>query len=67
MATLVRKLTNSLDAVQAMTGHQDRDLADHYSQIDDSVQKDTAEMVEVHLRAIMGEEENVVPLRRIVS
>lgn len=67
MATLVRKLTNSLDAVQAMTGHQDRDLADHYSQIDDSVQKDTAEMVEVHLRAIMGEEENVVPIRKIVS
>lgn len=67
MATLVRKLTNSLDAVQAMTGHQDRDLADHYSQIDDSVQKDTAEMVEVHLRAIIGEEENVVPIRKIVS
>ncbi len=67
MATLVRKLTNSLDAVQAMTGHQDRDLADHYSQIDSNVQKETAEIVEKHLRGLLGEEENVVPFKQIVS
>lgn len=67
IATLVRKLTNSLDVVQAMTGHQDRDLADQYSQIDDNVQKETAEIVEKHLKDILNENVNIIPISKIVQ
>ena len=54
MATLARKLTRSLDATMAMTGHKDVKLADHYSEIGKEVQKETSLKIERHLRKIFG-------------
>lgn len=45
MATLARKIGGGLDAVIAMTGHKDFKLADHYSKLDNSFQKETSEKV----------------------
>lgn len=79
MATLARKVGGSLDAVMAMTGHKDIKLADHYSKIDDQVQKDTSLKVVEHIRSLglFGESmrsqlkddvessETIVPLRLV--
>ena len=53
MATLARKLTRSLDATMAMTGHKDIKLADHYSEIGQDVQKETSLQIEQHLKQIL--------------
>ena len=54
MATLTRKLTRSLDATMAMTGHKDIKLADHYSEIGEEVQRETYLTVERHLKQLLG-------------
>ena len=53
MATLARRLTRSLDATMAMTGHKDIKLADHYSEIGQEVQKETSLKIEGHLKQIL--------------
>jgi integrase len=73
MATLARQVGGSLDAVLAMTGHKDLKLADHYSKIDEYIQKQTATKIMDHINQTMGnciensQNENVVqfPKRRI--
>ena len=40
MAKLARKVGGGLDAVIAMTGHKDIELADHYSKCDKNDQKE---------------------------
>ena len=53
MATLARRLTRSLDATMAATGHKDIKLADHYSEIGQEVQKETTLRIESHLKGIL--------------
>ena len=55
MATLARKLTRSLDATMAMTGHKDMKMADHYSEIGQEVQKETTLKIETHLKQLLNE------------
>ena len=55
MATLARKLTRSLDATMAMTGHKDMKMADHYSEIGQEVQKETTLKIEAHLKRLLSE------------
>ena len=49
-----RKLTRSLDATMAMTGHKDLKLADHYSEIGQEVQRETSLKIESHLKQILS-------------
>ncbi len=52
MATLARRVGGGLDATMAMTGHKDRDLADHYSEVEDDLQKETSLKVVEHLKEL---------------
>ena len=50
MATLTRMVTGSLESVQAVTGHKDQRLVQHYAALDPSVQKNALEQVEEFLQ-----------------
>lgn len=53
MATLARQIGGSLDSVIAMTGHKDLKLADHYSKIDEVVQRETSTKIMDHINQKM--------------
>lgn len=69
MATLARKVGGGLDAAIAMTGHKDVKLADHYSKLDEELQKETSIKIMDHIKMKLGHEEtpvyeNVIPLKK---
>ena len=48
---LARQVGGSLDAVMAITGHKDIKLADHYSKLDEQLQKQTSIKIMEHIKA----------------
>ncbi|MGB0452482.1 MAG: site-specific integrase [Bacteriovoracaceae bacterium] len=50
MAQLARKVGGCLTSVVAMTGHKDFRLADHYSKLDESFQKEVSLKIMDHIR-----------------
>jgi len=50
MATLTRLVTGSLESTQAVTGHKDQRMAQHYASISSNVQKDAINQVEAFLK-----------------
>lgn len=50
MATITREVTGNLDSVQAVTGHRDQRLAQHYAALSSDVQKDAVLSVEEYLK-----------------
>ncbi len=52
MATITREVTGSLEATQAVTGHKDQRMAQHYASLSSSVQKKAVEDVEVFLKKL---------------
>lgn len=70
MGTLARQVGGSLDAVMAITGHKDIKLADHYSRIDGSLQKETSIKIMEHIKDLKAKEsaenfENVLALPKV--
>ncbi|MEI6080010.1 MAG: tyrosine-type recombinase/integrase [bacterium] len=49
MASITRKVTGSLDSTQAVTGHKDRRMVEHYAGSPDSRQKQAVTDVETYL------------------
>ena len=49
MATLTRKVTGSLEATQAVTGHKDQKLVQHYATLPENAQKNAVMSVEKHI------------------
>jgi hypothetical protein len=49
MATLTRKVTGSLEATQAVTGHKDQKLVQHYATLPETAQKNAVISVEKHI------------------
>jgi len=45
MATITRQATGSLEATQAVTGHKDQKLVQHYAALDMSLNKNALEKV----------------------
>ena len=50
MATITRHVTGSLESVQAVTGHKDQRLVQHYAALSTNVQKNALEQVENFLK-----------------
>lgn len=46
MATITRHVTGSLEATQAVTGHKDQKLVQHYASMPSMAQQDAVNMVE---------------------
>lgn len=71
MATLARQVGGSLDAVMSMTGHKDVKLADHYSRIDQDLQKETSIKIMNHIKSLKLNDDqnfdNVVQLHRSMT
>lgn len=51
MATITRLVTGSLDATQAITGHKDQKLVQHYASMPDQAQKDAVKSVDEHFKS----------------
>ena len=58
MATITRKVTRSLDATQAVTGHRDQRLVEHYSTIPEEAQMNAVKEVEAFLKKAKNKERN---------
>ena len=57
MATITRRVTGSLEATQAVTGHKDQKLVQHYASLPALAQVNAVEQVEKHfenLKLIAG-------------
>ena len=52
MATITRKVTRSLDATQAVTGHRDQRLAEHYATVPLEAQVKAVNDVELYMNSI---------------
>lgn len=69
MATLARQVGGSLDAVMSITGHKDIKLADHYSRIDQDLQKITSLQITNHIKNLQIQEdehlENVIQFKKV--
>lgn len=53
MATLTRKVTKSLEATQAVTGHKDQKLVQHYASMPESSQMEAVTSVEKHIKSLL--------------
>jgi integrase len=58
MASITRRVTGSLDSTQAVTGHKDRKMVEHYSGSPDNMQKQAVLDVEKYLNA------KVIPFKK---
>ena len=58
MATITRRVTGSLEATQAVTGHKDQRMAQHYAQICPSVQREAVGLVEKFIQQELLREQN---------
>ncbi|TNF03196.1 MAG: hypothetical protein EP326_02615 [Deltaproteobacteria bacterium] len=54
MATVTRKVTGSLESTQAVTGHKDQRLVEHYSVVPSLRQIEAVNQVEKHLNDLMN-------------
>lgn len=52
MATITRKVTGSLQATQAVTGHKDQRLVEHYASLPSNAQIEAVQQVESYLKLI---------------
>ncbi|EPZ51851.1 site-specific recombinase, phage integrase family [Bacteriovorax sp. BAL6_X] len=66
MAKLARKIGGGLDAVIAMTGHKDFKLADHYSKLDEELNKEVSLKVTEEIKKKMielGYKDEALPIQ----
>jgi len=57
MATLARHVTGSLDAAQAVTGHKDPRMVNHYASVSSTLQKTAVNQVEDFLKSVSSGEQ----------
>jgi len=52
MATITRRVTGSLDSTQAVTGHKDQKLVQHYADLPSNTQVEAVSQVEEFMNKI---------------
>jgi len=64
MASITRDVTGTLEHTQAVTGHKDQRMVQHYASMPEKRNKEAVEQVQMHLRKLSGanlnESENLV-------